>query len=466
MAKAPIQAFADKVSAVFVPVVVALALTTLVFWYTLGAAGMYPDEWGLDDPLFFSLLNAIAVLVIACPCALGLATPTAVMVGTGVAASNGILIKGGDVLERAHKITAVVFDKTGTLTMGRPSVVGRQLLSGQPLTLLLRMAAAAEACSHHPLARAVRSYAHTVLAEELGMEAAAEHATGAASAAWLRRLGVPTAERLEEIAGQGVKGCVGGATVMVGNRKLMEAEGVALDASAEAYLEETNARARTCVLVAVGGELVGALAVADPIKPESGGVIAALHQMHIECHLVTGDNWGTANAIAAELGISQVKPQPRTQHKDREKGAAVQLIGVCGSRGVSSPKHTLRKLTGATCGTGGSGGVAGGQGGARAGDAGGRARALRGGATSCGGHGGRRRQRLARAGGSGCGYRHRRRHRRGHRGGGLRAHAVRCHCLHCLHLEQPPAAKLKTNSHDAVAERGACMIMLCGSGRT
>mmetsp|Transcript_30245 Transcript_30245/g.58122 ORF Transcript_30245/g.58122 Transcript_30245/m.58122 type:complete len:1009 (+) Transcript_30245:178-3204(+) len=308
MAKAPIQAFADNVSSVFVPVVVCLALVTFAIWYAVGVTVGLPPEWNITDVFSFSLLKGIAVLVIACPCALGLATPTAVMVGTGVGAANGILIKGGDALERAHNVSVVVFDKTGTLTLGTPSVVGHQVFGSATLESFLRGAASAEMGSQHPLASAVLAYCEGLLAHKTGLEidCSAKDEEGLRAYALRERLGIQSATGHVEIPGQGIKCHVGLALVAVGNRKLMENEGVELSGRAVQYLTETHCRARTCVMVAIQGELVGALAISDPIKPESAGVVAALNQMRIECHLMTGDNWGTAKAIAEELGIAHV----------------------------------------------------------------------------------------------------------------------------------------------------------------
>eukprot|EP00854_Cymbomonas_tetramitiformis_P026885 gene26885-33052_t len=263
MAKAPIQEFADKVSGVFVPVVVLLSMSTFILWFVAGSTGWYPLRWNVDDPFSFSLLFGISVLVIACPCALGLATPTAVMVGTGVGATNGILIKGGDALERCANVGVVVFDKTGTLTRGKPMVTGHQVFTDlsqdHSLHSFLSIAAAAEAGSQHPLAGAVKDYAAAMLQ---GSKSPSKE-DGAAQMPELA-----SATQQTDIPGQGVKCMVAGAAVLVGNKKLMEEGGATISPQAEEYVNDVISRARTVLLVAVRGEVVGGIAVSDPVKPE------------------------------------------------------------------------------------------------------------------------------------------------------------------------------------------------------
>ncbi|KAK9810274.1 hypothetical protein WJX72_007760 [[Myrmecia] bisecta] len=364
MAKAPIQAFADYVSSIFVPIVVGLALITWLCWYLAGSCGWYPAEWLPEghNPFLFALLFGIAVLVIACPCALGLATPTAVMVGTGVGASNGILIKGGDSLERASHLKTVVFDKTGTLTYGRPTVTEHRLFD-QRITFeeVLALAAAVEADSEHPLAGSILTYAEqhmnphrrSVPTHSTTLSSAAEHHTSSETVP-LKGSGTPTAGsplRLRASGGQhrsadkardmswvrpvkdvdvqpgkGIKGWVpssfspaprspgpgavrpGAADVkvVVGNKKMMAEEGVSVSKPVDDYMREMEGQCCTCVMVAVHDSLVAVLCITDPLKPEARGVVSALHQMGMSCHLVTGDNWRTARAIAELLGIINV----------------------------------------------------------------------------------------------------------------------------------------------------------------
>eukprot|EP00891_Asterochloris_glomerata_P002470 jgi/Astpho2/2470/e_gw1.00048.183.1_t len=301
MSKAPIQAFADRVSSIFVPIVVALAFFTWLAWYVAGRAGWYPASWLPEghNHFLFALLFGIAVLVIACPCALGLATPTAVMVGTGVGAANGILIKGGDALERAYKIRTIVFDKTGTVTRGQPTVTAHRLFDNRlSLDEVLALAAAVEACSEHPLAAAVLDWAAARLGGVRAWVALGDgqqwHASGAASSD--ASPGSPS-RRLQK-ARQ--------VRVTMGNKQMMRDEEVAISQAVDDYMREMENQCCTCIMLAVNDVVVAVVAVTDPLKPEARGVIAALHQMGMSCHLVTGDNWRTARSIAEQLGIINV----------------------------------------------------------------------------------------------------------------------------------------------------------------
>ncbi|KAK9826100.1 hypothetical protein WJX81_003066 [Elliptochloris bilobata] len=333
LSKAPIQAVADRISAVFVPIIVAAAIVTILAWFLAGVRGAFPADWlpvGSSNFLF-ALLFGIAVLVIACPCALGLATPTAVMVGSGVAASHGILIKGADALERASRVRTVVFDKTGTLTRGAPAVTAHALFGGASLRGALALAAAAEAASEHPLARAVLAYARTHLAPVEG-DTGGEALPGAVRAdgeaqdlSWVRR-----ARDVEAIPGRGLKcwvraeeqdweagaaspqrqpaggGGSGEVRVLIGNRRLMAEEDVGISRETADFMREAEGGAATCVLLAAGQRLAAAFAVADPVRPEAAGVVAALRARGFAVHLVTGDNWTTARIVAARLGIRHV----------------------------------------------------------------------------------------------------------------------------------------------------------------
>lgn len=356
MSKAPIQAFADRVSAVFVPAVVALAALTLAAWLAAGTLGWYPDSWLPQGSthFVFALMFGIAVLVIACPCALGLATPTAVMVGTGVAASNGILIKGGDALERACSVSTIVFDKTGTLTAGRPQVVDVRVWAPGAAEDVVQLAAAVEANSEHPLGAAIVAYARACSKEQQGQQERHQQQSGAADRAPNSGGALLDCKDVEVTVGLGISGWVvlpavgplrsrdvllalqpasseaavkqaanGAATngaaceaaakppsdpvlVRVGNRRLMAGAGVALPAAADEYMREMEGLGCTCVLVAVGGTLAAAVAIQDPIKPEARGAVAALRGMGVEPWMVTGDNWRTARAVAGQLCIEQV----------------------------------------------------------------------------------------------------------------------------------------------------------------
>lgn len=270
-AKAPIQKLVDRVSQVFVPAVLVLALVTLVGWWLAGA------------PLETALINAVAVLVIACPCALGLATPAAIMAGTGVAARHGILIKDAEALERAHAVNRVVFDKTGTLTSGSPRIVHQKASSGDD-NELLRLAGALQRGSEHPLAKAV-------------LDACTE-----------RDLDVPQVADSQSLTGRGIAGQVDGRELALGNRRLLDESRLVpgeLAASAQAW----EAEGRTLSwLIERGSQprVLGLFAFGDSLKPGADQAIAALHARHISSHLLTGDNRGSAKVVAEALGIDDV----------------------------------------------------------------------------------------------------------------------------------------------------------------
>jgi Cu+-exporting ATPase len=268
--KAPIARLADVVSGVFTPVVLLVALATFATWFVLA-----PEETRLT----MAVLNAVAVLVIACPCALGLATPAALMVGMGRGAQLGVLVKSAAALEGASRIDTVVLDKTGTLTRGRPEVARILPAEGFTEAEVLSLAAAAEAGSEHPLARAVLSAAST------------------------RGLTAGAAESFNATPGQGVEARVGGRTVLVGNRKLLDAKGVA---GAAALEKELVAEGQTPVLVAVEGRLAGALGLADTAREEAAESVQALHRMGLRVVMLTGDHEAPAARVARELGIDQV----------------------------------------------------------------------------------------------------------------------------------------------------------------
>jgi Cu+-exporting ATPase len=266
--KAPAQALADRVAAVFVPVVILAAILTFGAWYVIVGAGFSA-----------SLVNCVAVLVIACPCALGLATPTAIMVGTGVGANLGILIKNVESLERARTVDTVVLDKTGTLTVGRPAVTDIFPLLNQSEDDLLRLAASVEAMSEHPVATAI-------LDEVRG-----------------RNLQFKEAESFKAVSGSGVAAMVDGVEVLAGNRALMAERGILAEAGA--LEERISAEGKTPLFISRGGRLAGVLAVADPLKETSPEAIRDLRALGIECIMLTGDHPGAAGQIAAEAGIKR-----------------------------------------------------------------------------------------------------------------------------------------------------------------
>ena len=317
--KAPIQRLADRVSGVFVPVVIALATMTFLVWLVFG-----------PPPAFtFALLNFVAVLIIACPCAMGLATPTSIMVGTGKGAEAGILIKGGETLEGAHKLTTVVLDKTGTLTRGKPELTDVTATNGFSEDELLRLVASAERGSEHPLGGAI-------------VEGAKK-----------RGIGLADAEGFEAIAGRGIKARVDGRKVLVGNITLLEAEGIVGDELLSEG-EELSISGKTPMFVAVDGEPVGVVAVADTIKDESREAVGRLHAMGLKVAMLTGDNRRTAEAIAGELGIDRVLAEVLPEDKVGEvkklqaEGAVVAMVGD----GINDAPALAKADVGVAIGTG------------------------------------------------------------------------------------------------------------------
>lgn len=296
--KAPIQNFADRVSAWFVPAVIAIAILTFVVWYVfLGAS------------LAFALLTFTSVIVIACPCALGLATPTSLMVGTGKGAEYGILVKGGEALEMASTLSTVVFDKTGTLTKGKPEVTDVVSFGAMSEDTVLSVAAGLEKLSEHPLAEAISSYAqkkNTALEEVIGFSA---------------------------IPGRGVRGDVNGATYYFGNRKLM-VETLGLDVrKIEQKLSQLEEQGKTTMVLATQEGIVGAVAVADTVKETSKAAVLKLKKMGIDVWMITGDNMRTAKAIASQVGITnvlaEVLPEDKANEvkKIQDTGKKVAMVG-------------------------------------------------------------------------------------------------------------------------------------------
>lgn len=295
--KAPIAQLADIVSGYFVPVVVAIALIAGVAWF-----------FGTGGDLKFALTIFISVLVIACPCALGLATPTAIMVGTGKGAENGILIKGGEALETTHKINTIVFDKTGTITEGKPTVTDVLPTGTLDADALLRLAASAEKASEHPLGQAI------------------------VNGAQAKGLALLAVDGFQSITGQGIEATIGGQRVLAGNRKLMEEQNISL-AAGEAASDRLAGEGKTPMYVAVDGKLSGIVAVADVVKASSRAAIESLHALGIEVAMITGDNRKTADAIARQVGIDRVLAEVLPQDKANEvkklqaEGRKVAMVG-------------------------------------------------------------------------------------------------------------------------------------------
>lgn len=297
--RAPIQAVADRISAWFVPLVMAVAVATFVVWNLVG-----------PEPRFgHALLNAIAVLIIACPCALGLATPMSIMVGTGRGAHAGVLVKNAEALQALEKVDTLVIDKTGTLTEGRPKLIAVETVGGIGEDELLALSAAVERRSEHPLAHAV-----VVAAEERGLD-------------------VPAAEDFASTTGAGVAATVSGRAVAIGNAAMMQAAG-ADPAGLRAQAEARRAEGAGVMLVAVDGQLAGMLAVADPVKASARGAIAELHVEGLRIVMLTGDGRGTADAVARMIGgIDEVHADLRPEDKARivgelkANGAVVAMAG-------------------------------------------------------------------------------------------------------------------------------------------
>lgn len=292
---AQIQRLADQVTGYFVPAVVSVAILALVGWTV---AGHFPQ----------GLLAFVAVLIISCPCALGVATPAALMVGVGKGADNGILIRGGEVLERAEKLTAVVFDKTGTITRGQPTLTDVMPCSGRAESDLLTLAAAVEAGSEHPLGEAI------------------------VRAARDRALTIPKAASISALSGMGIQGVVEGEQVWLGNRRLFARQGIPTD-SAETLLAKLEADGKTAMLVGSGTQLLGVVAVADTVKPEASDAVSALKARAIKVVLLSGDNRRTAEAIARQVGIAhvfaEVMPEDKVEtiHALQKHGEVVAMVG-------------------------------------------------------------------------------------------------------------------------------------------
>ncbi|ASS72641.1 copper-exporting P-type ATPase CopA [Bacillus atrophaeus] len=296
--KAPIQRLADQISGIFVPIVLGIAVITFLIWYFWAAPGDVGE----------AISKLIAVLVIACPCALGLATPTSIMAGSGRSAEFGILFKGGEHLEKTHRLDTIVLDKTGTVTNGKPVLTDAVAADGFEETELLRLAAAAETGSEHPLGEAIAAGV-----KEKGID-------------------IPKLTRFEAKIGAGVSAEAAGKTILVGSRRLMESEGV----QHEALLSQMSAlegEGKTVMLVSVDGEPAGLIAVADTIKETSREAVKRLMSMGLEVIMMTGDNRKTAEAIAKEAGITRVIAEVRPEQKAEEisrlqhTGSRVAMVG-------------------------------------------------------------------------------------------------------------------------------------------
>jgi P-type Cu+ transporter len=325
--KAPIQKLADQVSEVFVPIVIGVAVLTFLVWYFIVPA---PPVGAEVNAFTRALINMVAVLVIACPCAMGLATPTAIMVGTGKGAESGILFRSSEALERAGKIKVVVLDKTGTITRGQPAVTGitvKDFYGGE--NELLRLAASVEKGSEHPLGEAV-------LAE-----------------AGNRGLALSDPQCFVTTSGLGVQAEVDGCQVAVGNLRMAQANGFRLDGLAS-EVDHIQSQAMTALVVSVNGEIKGIIAVADTVKPESAQAIEMMHQAGLQVVMITGDNRHTAEAIARQVGVDQVLAEIMPDGKAAEVKrlqAGKQVIAMVGD-GINDAPALAQADVGMAIGTG------------------------------------------------------------------------------------------------------------------
>ncbi|KKR18699.1 MAG: heavy metal translocating P-type ATPase, Cu2+-exporting ATPase [candidate division CPR2 bacterium GW2011_GWC1_41_48] len=296
--KAPIQRIADTVSAYFVPTVLILSLFTFIVWYFV-----------VDQTFTFSLLTAIAVVVIACPCALGLATPAAIIVGTGKGAENGILIKSAASLEIAQRLTTVVFDKTGTLTKGKPEVTDIISFDKNQETDVLEVAGTLEKFSEHPLAEAIDTYVE------------------------FKKIKLKDVEDFKAIPGKGIEGKLNSKSAMLGNRSLFKTENIRITEEIEQKISSLEIDGKTVMIIGLNNEIIGAIAVADTLKENVKDAIQKLHKMNIETIIITGDNKITAQAVANKVGIKKVIAEVLPYEKAKEikelqkNGKIVAMVG-------------------------------------------------------------------------------------------------------------------------------------------
>ncbi len=322
--RAPIARLADIISGIFTPIVICIALATFAIWFVLASP---------DQRFAMALVNFVSVLIIACPCALGLATPTAIMVGTGRGAENGILIKGGESLELAHKMQAVVLDKTGTITRGKPRVTDISMVDGNTAMSdeeVLRIVASVESRSEHPLGEAIVREAQD------------------------RGISLSSISDFHAIAGHGIEATVEGRHVLVGNQKLLTDRGFALGA-AEAAASRLASEGKTVMYAAVDGQLRAVFALADEIKPESKAGIASLQRMGLEVIMMTGDNARTAEAVARQVNIERVLagvlPEAKADEIKRLQNEEHKIVGMVGD-GINDAPALAQADVGIAMGTG------------------------------------------------------------------------------------------------------------------
>jgi len=317
--KAPIQRLADKVSSYFVPVVIFIAISTFVVWF----------DFGPSPAFIFALVSAVAVLIIACPCALGLATPLSIMVATGKGAQNGSLIRSAESLETAHKLNVIVLDKTGTITKGEPELTDVASAGGMPDNELLELIASAEQSSEHPLAQAI--------------------VTGASE----RGLSLSAPSEFDSVTGKGVRAQVAGRSLLIGTRRLLSEAGLDTTALGE-MAARFEAEGKTAMLAAVDGTPAGVVAVADTVKEESADAIRAMRELGLEVAMMTGDNQRTAEAIARQVGIervlAEVLPEDKSAEVKRLQGEG-KLVGMVGD-GINDAPALAQADVGIAVGTG------------------------------------------------------------------------------------------------------------------
>ena len=317
--RAPIQKLADTVAGYFVPAVIAISLITFAVW----------SIWGPEPALAFGLVNAVAVLIIACPCALGLATPMSIMVGTGKGAQNGILIKNAEALETFEKVDTIVVDKTGTLTEGKPKLVSIEAVAGFDENALLALVAAVEKSSEHPLAAAI-----------------VEGATD-------RDLKIPDASDFQSVTGEGVEASAQGHNIAIGNEKMMERIGAG-SADLAAKAQSGRSGGQTVMFVAVDGKPAGLIGVADPIKQTTQQAIKALHEANLRVVMLTGDAEGTAQAVGRQVGIDEIHANVSPEDKHRvisELQAEGKIVAMAGD-GINDAPALAKADVGIAMGTG------------------------------------------------------------------------------------------------------------------
>ena len=318
--RAPIQGLVDKVSGIFVPAVAAVAVITFLVWFFFGP----------EPRLAYAIVNAVAVLIIACPCALGLATPMAIMVGVGRGAQVGVLVKNAEALEHLGKVTYLVVDKTGTLTEGKPRLTDVLPVAGFEGNALLRMAASLERSSEHPLAAAI-------------VRGAGE-----------KKLALPDVNNFRSVTAGGVAGTVEGKEMLVGKLKFLEAEGVMVDAASRERATTLQTDGKTVLFAALDGKVAGLLAAADPIKESTAEAIAMLHELGVKLVMATGDNQRTAEAVARKLGLDQFEAEVEPADKIKKVNALKeggQVVAMAGD-GVNDAPALAAADVGIAMGTG------------------------------------------------------------------------------------------------------------------